>query len=91
MFKTQIHDAKPGPFGISLMRTDISQRDSLEKIIVNLCTCLGIVSVQRTMDNNGHYYYEPKNTVMGFQSATNTILALSEMLLENHKEAAKNS
>jgi hypothetical protein len=62
----------------SLENTSISQRDKQEMAIKNLCHHLGIKKIEKTFCSRGNNYYSPEG--LSFQSASNTILALSHIL-----------
>lgn len=70
-----------GWFGATTKNTDLSQRDTLEEIIINLATALEIKNVHKRQNSRGSYFYEVQASgFTGFQSASNTILALSRRL-----------
>ena len=72
-------------FVTTTARTSISQRETLETIIENLATALGYKSVLRLVSARDATFYAfgPSTNMVGpYQSASNTILALSEALLE---------
>jgi len=72
-----------GEFLTLIKRTGISQRETLEGTIVNLCICLGIKTVHKKMSGRGGTFYQPVGQI-GYQSASNTILELTEKLLNYH-------
>ena len=65
----------------STKRTSFGQRETLEAILLNLGSALGIQEIEKTTSARGADFYRPSNTTT-FQSATNTILDLSEILVE---------
>ena len=68
-------------FSTTTKNTDLSQRDTLEETIVNLATALEIKNVYKKQNSRGSYFYEVQASgFTGFQSASNTILALSRRL-----------
>lgn len=69
-----------GDFLTLIKRTGISQRETLEGTITNLCKCLGINMVYKKTSGRGGIFYQPVGQV-GYQSASNTILELTEKLL----------
>lgn len=69
-----------GRFITSTKHTGLSQRDSLETIISNLCDHLGIEKVYKKHAARGGTFYSPENERGMYQSATNTILLLSAQL-----------
>ena len=70
-----------GFFTSSIKNTDISQRATLEEIIANISSSLGIELVYKRQNSRGAYFYEVQASgFTGFQSATNTILELSRKL-----------
>ena len=68
-----------GYFSTVTTNTGLSQRDSLEEIMVNLATVLGIQKIFKQESARGSFFYEPQGVGRSyvFQSATNTILELS--------------
>lgn len=65
----------------STKNTAISQRATLEEVIVNLATALGAEVVHKHLGSRGAYSYEVQGCgFRGFQSASNTILELSRRL-----------
>lgn len=70
-----------GYFVTTTKNTAISQRKTLEEVIVNLATALGAEIVHKQLGARGAYFYEVQgSSVSGFQSASNTILELSRRL-----------
>lgn len=70
----------------TIRNTRLSQRDTLEEIIVNLATALGISRVHRFLTSSGSYVYEVQaGGFGGYQSASNTILDLSRALTKDTK------
>jgi len=84
MARTQIIKAPStswSHFGTSVRNTDISQRSTLEEVIVNLSTALGVAVVFKQVSARGGVYYEIQASgFTGYQSASNTILELSRQL-----------
>jgi len=84
MSKAKIVDAPKtdrGSFGTNTRNTDLSQRATLEEIIVNLATNLGIKEIYKQESARGSYFYSVQSSGwLGFQSASNTILELSRKL-----------
>ncbi|MBZ0096040.1 MAG: hypothetical protein K8H75_11835 [Sulfuricella sp.] len=75
-----------GFFTSSTKNTDISQRVTLEEIIINLSASLGIETVYKQENSRGAYFYEVQASgFSGFQSASNTILELSRKLSCNEQ------
>jgi hypothetical protein len=67
-----------GFFTTTIKNTELSQRETLEEIIINLATALGAKEIYKQQNSGGSYFYEvqaPGFTC--FQSASNTILELS--------------
>lgn len=73
------------PFYTTTMNTGLSQRESLEEVIVNLATSLGAAEVTKRMSSRGSIYYAVDDAA--FQSATNTILDLSRKMLKTRHSA----
>ena len=74
-----------GRFGETTKRTGSSQRETLESIIINLSTCLGINEIHKLSSARGGFFYDAHEAHhMAYQSASNTILELSELLLKKH-------
>lgn len=70
-----------GLIATTTKNTDLSQRDTLEEVIVNLASVLGVQQVLKTQSARGSYYYKvPMSGASVFQSASNTILELSRVL-----------
>ncbi|MFU6944659.1 hypothetical protein ACM76E_30715, partial [Pseudomonas aeruginosa] len=67
--------------------TGLSQRESLEEIMINLATALGVNEIHKALTARDSYIYEPqkKGLYFSYQSATNTILDLSRKVLEAEK------
>ena len=75
-----------GYFVTTTKNTAISQRETLEEVIVNLATALGAEIVHKQLGSRGAYFYEVQESgFSGFQSASNTILELSRRLASNGK------
>lgn len=68
-----------GSFGTSTKYTGLNQRHTLEAIMLNLATHLGIETISKQTSARGAEFYRPDG-VHAFQSATNTIYELSLML-----------
>ena len=73
-------------FVTTVRNTDLSQRATLEETICNLSALLGIETVHRRESRRGGLFYSAViHSVPGrgvYQSASNTILALSRKLLK---------
>jgi hypothetical protein len=67
-------------FVTTTAKTGITQRESLEAIIVNLCDHLGIEIIYKRQSARGSYFYCTEVDRGSYQSATNTILSLTEKL-----------
>ncbi len=80
MVKIIVSRESGGRFSTSTKHTGLSQRDSLETIISNLCDHLGIKKVYKKYGARGGTFYCPDNERGVYQSATNTILGLSAKL-----------
>lgn len=75
-------------FSVTTKNTDISQRDALEEIIINLAPLVGASEIHKTQGSRGGFYYEIQtNGFLGFQSATNTILDLSRKILTKRQDS----
>lgn len=73
-----------GGIPTTVKNTGMSQRASLEEIIINLASCLGAKEIYKSESARGSYFYEVQAPgLSGFQSATNTILELSRLLSKN--------
>ena len=76
-----------GSFGITEKNTGLSQRETLEGIIINLSTCLKVKEIHKVSGSTGAVFYAPQELSlkshhrMKYQSASNTILELSKKLL----------
>ena len=76
-----------GSFGITEKNTGLSQRETLEGIIINLSTCLKIKEIHKVKGSTGAIFYAPQELSlksyqrMKYQSASNTILELSKKIL----------
>jgi len=68
-----------GTFGTSTRYTGLNQRHTLEAIMLNLATHLGIRTIAKKTSARGAEFYRPDGSY-AFQSATNTIYELSLML-----------
>jgi hypothetical protein len=84
MAKAKIVEApKPssGYYGATTKNTGLSQRDTLEEVLINLATAVGAKVIHRAMTARFSYIYEVQHPgFTSFQSATNTILELSRAL-----------
>jgi hypothetical protein len=82
-FKPRIVFAKPGgkSFTTSTANTDLSQRETLEAIILNLAHLLEIQDVFKQTNARGSDFYCANERGI-YQSATNTILDMSKRLCE---------
>ncbi len=72
-----------GPFGVTTERTGIPQSEKLLRTIKNLCSVLEIEVVYFQKGNNNTTYYRPKG-FGAYQSASNTILDLSERVAKKY-------
>ena len=84
----KIVNSKPsngGSFVTSIHNTNISQRDKVEKTIINLATLCGASEIIRHENARGNLFYSVKGTRIMTQSASNVILDLSTKLLERSK------
>ena len=70
-------------FAVSSKKTNIPQRTKQEQTILNLCSFLKIPIIYKELDTNMNVYYCPDHKSYDFQSASNTILQLSESLNNN--------
>lgn len=90
MTRTKILNApmsKLGWFGSITKNTGISQRETLEEIIVNLSSAIGIKVIYKQENSRGSYFYEIQASgFKGYQSASNTILELSRRLLSTQND-----
>ncbi len=72
-----------GFFSTTIKNTDLSQRETLEEIIVNLSTILGAKEIYKQQNSGGSWFYEVQTPGFKcFQSASNTILELSRAVLK---------
>ncbi|ARC79598.1 hypothetical protein ACSEPM_08075 [Pseudomonas aeruginosa] len=82
-----------GYYTATIANTGLSQRDSLEEIMLNLASVLGITEIHKALTAGSSYIYEPQGKAVGhyfaYQSATNTILDLSRKVLDAER-ARKN-
>ena len=71
-------------YGTTSENKRLSQREKLEEAILNLATALGIEEVERVelAERAGTQYAVPPKLL---QSASNTIVTLSQMVLERAK------
>lgn len=68
------------PFSVVTTNVRMPQRQKQEQAIINLCTSLGITTIYKELDSQMNTYYQPVHSSFDFQSASNTILQLTEML-----------
>ncbi|MET0105531.1 MAG: hypothetical protein ABW072_10360 [Sedimenticola sp.] len=77
----------PGPeresFGTTVQRTGVPQREKLERTMKNLCAALGIKRIFWKVTASDSTFYRPDGAY-AYQSASNTILQLSEGIAELH-------
>lgn len=70
-------------FSTSTKSTGMSQRETLEEIMLNLADHLGIEEILKRPSARGSDFYCPNaGGAAIYQSATNTILKMSQMLLK---------
>lgn len=68
-------------FGTTTKNTNLSQRETLEEIIINLSSLLGAKEIHKTENARGSFFYEVQAPGFScYQSASNTILELSRAL-----------
>ena len=68
-------------FSTTTKNTDLSQRETLEEIIINLATLAYAKEIYIRQNARGSFFYEVQAPgFSGFQSASNTILDLSRKL-----------
>ena len=67
-------------FLTTTVNTGLTQRESLEAIMVNLCDHLGIELIYKRQSARGSYFYSTGLERGPYQSAINTILRLTEDL-----------
>ena len=81
MKKAKLVDAKSEgrTFATSLANTGLPQRATLEESIINLATVAGLKKVARRLSARGALFYSVDGH--SYQSASNTILALSRQLI----------
>ena len=86
MERAKIVEGKPSgkSFGTTTKNTSLSQRETLERIMVNLATHVGITKINRLISARGAVFYEPQGLGESYQSASNTILTISELILKKH-------
>lgn len=70
-----------GQFATTTARTGIPQGEKLEQTMKNLCSCLGIKKIHWHLSARGAKFYQPEGLHI-YQSASNTILQLSELLVK---------
>ena len=76
-----------GRFYTTRKNTEISQRETLEEIIVNLATLLEVKEIYKQLSARGNYFYKVQGSEVPFyQSASNTILELSRALSKKFSE-----
>jgi len=69
-------------FGTTTKNTNITQRETLEEIMINLSTLLGVDEIYKQENSNGSFFYEVQAPGFScYQSASNTILELSRTLV----------
>ena len=70
-------------FSTSTKNTGMSQRETLEAIMLNLADHLGIDEILKITSARGSDFYCPNTGGAAiYQSATNTILEMSQMVLK---------
>jgi hypothetical protein len=94
MAKTKIVRAptpQNGVYGGTIKNTGLDQRATLEEIMVNLATALGIKEIYKADTARGSTIYEPqgKSFFYSYQSASNTILELSRDVAKRAADAKK--
>lgn len=86
MRKTKIITAprpSSGSYCGTIKNTGISQRETLEEIMINLATALGAKEIHKALTARYNYIYEVQHPEFGsFQSASNTILELSRAVVK---------
>lgn len=76
-----------GVYGATIKNTKVSQRDKLENTLLNLADALGIEKVSRlSTADSGMMYAMPGELL---QSASNTILSMSERLAQQSSSRRK--
>lgn len=89
MRKTKIITApKPssGSYSGTIKNTGLSQRETLEEIMINLATALGAKEIHKALTDRFSYIYEVQYPGLdSFQSASNTILELSRAVASKAK------
>ena len=78
---------QPGIYGATTKNTGISQRDKLERSILFLADALGLETVSRASTRDSGYMHAMPGDLL--QSASNTILSMSERLAKSVKERVK--
>jgi len=79
-----------GWFSTTTKNTGLSQRETLEEVIANLASALGIETIHKQIGSRGNYFYEVQSVdFKGFQSASNTILELSRVVALKAKEVQR--
>lgn len=74
-------ETNTGNIPTTTTNTHVSQRETLEEIIINLATIIGAKNIYKTQSARGGYFYEVQAPGFScFQSASNTILELSRKL-----------
>lgn len=79
-----VHTLKPDQkwFGTTTKNTSLSQRETLEEIIINLSSLLGAKEIYKTKNVRRSFFYEIQAPGFScYQSASNTILELSRVLV----------
>ncbi|MEO0485531.1 MAG: hypothetical protein AAF092_06435 [Pseudomonadota bacterium] len=84
MTKIVVRAQRSGIIPTSTKRPSKGQRETLEAILVNLGIVLEIPEIEKALSARGAAFYRPSGTST-FQSATNTILEMSENLVESSK------
>jgi hypothetical protein len=73
-------------FFVTTKNTSLSQRETLEEIMVNLATYLQVPEIKSLTNARGAIFYSLRMTQqpfdMSYQSASNTILELSRALVK---------
>lgn len=77
-----VHATSDGrSFSTSTKNTNMSQRETLEEIMLNLADHLGIEEVfKKTSARGSHFYCPNRSRAALYQSATNTILEMSQLI-----------
>lgn len=68
-------------FGTTTKNTNLSQRETLEEIIINLSSLIGAKEIHKAENARGSFFYEVQAPGFScYQSASNTILETSRVL-----------